>query len=172
MFADVLLTFPEWLLTSGIRIAVISFILFGVYQFVKRLLDRSFGKKGEAAGRRATLRMILRTVTRVLFAIVYLMIVLPEFGFAVGPLIASLGIIGIAFTFGTQTFVRDLVAGFFLLAEDLCRVGEEVAVEKVRGRVEALRLRTLVIRDKEKGTTVFVPYGEIKFLENYSRTSS
>jgi len=171
-FSDFFSILPAGLVTSGFRVVIISLVLFSIYRFVGRILDRSLGREKGQTGRRATLRMILRIVSRIVFFLIYLMIVLPEFGFAVGPLIASMGVVGLAFTFGAQSLVRDLVAGFFLLLEDLCRVGEEVEIEKIRGRVEGLQLRTIVIRDAGKGTLVFIPYGEIKGVENYSRGGS
>lgn len=156
-------------MTRGLRICVAAVFLFILYRITLRLVARAFGKRGkEATSRAATIHGALAMTLRIVFFLALLLFVLPEFGFQVGPLIASLGIIGLAITFGAQTLVRDIVSGFFLLVEDLCRVGEEVELEKVKGRVEALRFRTLCLRNAD-GALVFVPYGEIKMLVNFSR---
>ncbi len=43
-----------------------------------------------------------------------------------GPLIAGAGIVGIAIGFGAQSFVKDVVTGIFMLAEDQYGVGDIV----------------------------------------------
>lgn len=161
-----------WAQSHGLYVVVVSGVAFFGYRVLRRILDRSFRwRKGKETGRRATLHGVAVVAMRVLFVSVTILLILPEFGLSTGPLIASLGIFGLAFSFGAQSLVRDVVSGFFLLAEDLCRVGEEVKAGEFEGRVEGLRLRTLVLREK-KGSTVFLPYGEIKSIVNYSRTGS
>lgn len=161
-----------WAQTHGLRILGIVVLSLFAYQMARRVLDRSLQwRRGKEAGRRATLHTVLLLVLRILFGSTAVLLVLPEFGVSTGPLIASLGLFGLAFSFGAQTLVRDVVSGFFLLAEDLCRVGEEIEVSTVRGRVEGLRIRTLVLRTGE-GSLVFIPYGEIKTLVNFSRSKT
>lgn len=163
-------TLSEWVLIHGPRIGGI--VLFSViaYGILRRLLDKALRWKGKKeSGRRETLHAVLVMVLRVVITVATFLSILPELGIATGPLIASLGIFGLAFSFGAQTLVRDIVSGLFLLAEDLCRVGEEVEIGAVKGRVEGIRFRTLVLREKN-GSVVFFPYGEIKQLVNHSRS--
>lgn len=161
-----------WAQTQGLRVVAVSLVSFFAYQIIRRIIDKAFHwRGGRESGRRATLHAVVVLTLRIFFGSAVVLLILPEFGISTGPLIASLGIFGLAFSFGAQTLVRDLVSGFFLLAEDLCRVGEEVTVAEMRGRVEGLRIRTLVLQQEGKNGLVFIPYGEIKSLKNHSRSS-
>ena len=44
--------------------------------------------------------------------------ILSELGIAVGPLLAAAGIAGLAFGFGGQYLIRDLITGIFILVEN------------------------------------------------------
>ena len=54
------------------------------------------------------------------------LIVLGELGVNLAPLIASAGIAGVALGFGTQSIVRDYLAGLFVVLEDQYGVGDEI----------------------------------------------
>ncbi len=75
---------------------------------------------------------------------------------------------GIAVGFGAQTLVRDVVSGLFFLMDDAFRKGEYVDIGKVKGTVEGINVRSLVLRH-HLGILHTVPYGEISYLSNYSR---
>ena len=93
---------------------------------------------------------------------------LPEFGFNVTPIAAAAGLASLAFGFGAQHLVRDLINGFFIIIEDQFVVGETVRIGTVVGRVEHLTLRRTVIRDIQ-GAVVTIPNGEITQVANLSR---
>lgn len=162
-----------WARTGGLRVTAILVAAAVGYQALHRVVDRALGwKRGKAvSSRRATLHAASLLALRVVIFATAVVLVLPELGFSVGPLIASLGVIGLALSFGAQTLVRDVVAGFFLLVEDLCRVGEDVEIGAHRGRVAGLQFRTLVLRMQD-GALVYLPYGEVKTLVNYSRSET
>jgi moderate conductance mechanosensitive channel len=93
---------------------------------------------------------------------------LPLFGFNVTPVAAVAGLASLAFGFGAQHLVRDLINGFFIIIEDQFVVGESVRVGAVVGRVEHLTLRRTVIRDIQ-GAVVTIPNSEITQVSNLSR---
>lgn len=96
------------------------------------------------------------------------LMILADFGVQVGPLVAGLGIVGVAVGFGAQFMVRDLINGFFLVAEDQFRVGDSVKVVDCSGTVEAISLRMTQIRSLG-GELHTIPNGEIRVVTNYSR---
>ena len=67
--------------------------------------------------------------------------------------------------------MRDILSGFFLILEDQVRVGDVAAINGQGGLVEAINLRTIVLRD-EQGTVHVFPSGEIKTLANLSKDFS
>ena len=66
--------------------------------------------------------------------------------------IAGAGILGLAVGFGAQTLVKDVITGFFILLENQIRVDDTITAAGCTGVVEAVNLRTTVLRDFD-GTT-------------------
>jgi small conductance mechanosensitive channel len=112
-------------------------------------------------------RLIQRTLTVTVTIIAGLMI-LREFDYDIGPAVTGFGVVGVALGFGAQTLIRDLIAGFFMIAEDQVRVGDSAVVNGQGGLVEEVNLRTIVLRD-EQGTVHVFANGEVKSLANMSK---
>ncbi|MFD0594165.1 mechanosensitive ion channel family protein [Catellatospora coxensis] len=111
---------------------------------------------------------VLRSMVTVgVFSVAFL-IVLSEFDINVGPLIASLGIAGVALGFGAQSLVKDLIAGLFMLLEDQYGVGDVIDTGEAVGVVESVGLRTVTIRDG-RGVIWYVRNGEIIRIGNKSQ---
>jgi small-conductance mechanosensitive channel len=94
--------------------------------------------------------------------------VLGEFGFNLGPVLASAGVIGVALGLGAQTLVRDILSGIFMLIEDQYGVGDDVKVQEVEGKVERVGLRITQVRDYA-GTLWYIRNGEILVVGNKSQ---
>lgn len=90
------------------------------------------------------------------------------------PLFASAGIVGIAVAFGSQTLVKDLLTGVFIVTENQYRVGDVVEINGAEGKVEHLGTRSTVIRDAD-GNVHYLPNGSIIHVVNktmgYSRVN-
>ena len=84
------------------------------------------------------------------------------------PILAGAGVIGLAVGLGAQSFVADLVAGFFILFENQYLVGDFVQIGDAAGKVEAINIRCTQIRD-DSGKLVFIPNGQIKTVVNFSK---
>lgn len=89
----------------------------------------------------------------------------------IGPILASIGILGLAVSFGAQSLVKDLISGAFMLAEGQFAVGDVVKVGETAGLVEKVTLRTLVLRDVQ-GVVHVVPNGSIETLSNLTKSWS
>lgn len=138
-------------------------------------LMRTVGKLAELSDRneRAELRAntlgaSLKSLVSIVVWTTAVFLILGELGVALGPLIASAGIAGIALGFGAQSIVSDFLAGIFVIVEDQYGVGDIVDLECARGTVEEVGFRTTRIRDLE-GVLWTVPNGEIKRVGNYSQ---
>ena len=91
---------------------------------------------------------------------------LSELGFNLGPLLAGVGIVGLAVGFGAQNLVRDVITGFFILFEDQYGVGDVVQVNGIAtGKVEQLTLRVTGLRDLD-GTLHYLANGNITHVAN------
>jgi len=78
----------------------------------------------DQVSRVGTLLPLIRNVVLIGVAIVAIIVALSTLGLNVGPLLAGLGVVGIAVGFGAQTLVRDVISGILFLMEDAFRVGE------------------------------------------------
>lgn len=121
-----------------------------------------------AAARAKTLGDVLQSLASFVIWGLTAVTVLGELGIALGPLVASAGIAGVALGFGAQSLVKDVISGFFMLVEDQYGVGDIIDVGEASGTVEAVSLRTTRIRDV-KGTVWHVPNGIVQRVGNMSQ---
>ena len=168
-----------WATTSGIRIVAIilgAVVFYYVFRTAfRRLIKVAARKVGdsdlvsrEQEMRARTLGGIVRGLIIAVLVIIVFLMVLRELGYDIGPLLAGAGIAGIAVGFGAQTLVKDIIGGFFVLLEGQFYVDDIIEVGDVRGRVEAIRLRTTLIRDSE-GILHIVPNGEMRVVSNLTK---
>ena len=111
--------------------------------------------------RTATLRQIIRSVTKAILILVVVLTISSELGFNIGPVLASAGIVGLAVGFGAQSLVKDVISGFFILFEDQFGIGDVVKISDFTGIVERMTLRATVLRNLE-GQVYVVPNGNIQ----------
>ena len=67
--------------------------------------------------------------------------ILTEIGIDVTPILAGVGVIGLAIGFGAQTLVKDVITGIFILLENSLAVGDVVSINGQAGGVERITLR-------------------------------
>lgn len=138
---------------------------------LERIGVTSFSPDPRDATRTRTLCAVARASVSTLIWTIAVLIALGAFNINLGPLLAGAGIAGIAVGLGAQSLVRDCIAGFFILLEDQCGVGDEVDLSTVSGTVEALTLRSTQVRAVD-GTLWTVPNGAILRIGNQSRSWS
>jgi predicted dipeptidase len=125
----------------------------------------------ELEKRAQTISRILRQASFILVWSVTIMLVLAELGVDLKPILAGAGILGLAIGFGAQTLVKDVITGFFILLENQIRVGDVVTAAGFTGEVEAVNLRTTVLRDVD-GKTHIIPNSAITVVTNATRDFS
>ncbi|SMC28445.1 small conductance mechanosensitive channel [Clostridium acidisoli DSM 12555] len=79
---------------------------------------------------------------------------------------ASIG--GVTVGLASQSLIKDVINGIFILFENQYTVGENVTIEQKAGIVESLELRVTKIRDFN-GDLHIIPNGSIKNVTNHSR---
>jgi small conductance mechanosensitive channel len=111
--------------------------------------------------------VIVRTAEVVLFLLA-LFTVLPEFGLDIRPVLAGVGITGIALGLGAQSLVRDTLNGIFILGENQYAKGDVVTIAGVTGTVEDVTLRRTLLRDVD-GVMYTVPNSSVAVAANFTR---
>jgi len=171
-----LLRSTDFWLEHSLRLATIVAIALILIRILRTVTNRLIPAAGEGLGRIArmreqhtkTLAGLLYSAGTAVIIVGAILTALPEFGFNITPIAAVAGLASLAFGFGAQHLVRDLINGFFTIVEDQFVVGETVRIGTVVGRVEHLTLRRTVIRDFQ-GALVSIPNGEITQVANLSR---
>jgi small conductance mechanosensitive channel len=165
-----------WLLGPGLRVAavlVVAALVLRISQAITERIERELATAEaldviERTRRAQTLGRLVHNLIAVFVTSIALLMVLRELGVDIVPMLTGAGIVGVALGFGAQYLVRDVIAGFFLILENQVRVGDAAVVNGVGGIVEAVNLRTLVLRDAE-GTVHVFQNGGITALANRSK---
>jgi small conductance mechanosensitive channel len=179
------LTAEGWMpwLERGLRVLVILGLAWALTRIARRLFQRlarhaagvlkrhAGGSQGEIEKRTATIVAALTKAVATAVWIVALVMALHEFQFNIQPLLAGLGLAGLAFGLGAQTLIRDWLGGFFLLIEDQIRIGDAVSINGIAGAVEEINLRTTLLRS-ENGAVHIIPNGGITQISNFTREYS
>ena len=159
-------TLSTWTFASGLRVLLVAAFAFAIIRMVavgvKRFEhDVNFGTGLDAlerAKRARTLGTVLSNITTVVVLLIAVLMILHELNVDISPALTGAGIVGVALGFGAQSLVRDIIGGFFLILENQIRVGDSAAINGIGGMVEAINLRTTVLRDEE-GTVHVIPNG-------------
>jgi len=155
-------------------ILLLAALSYGAVRMVARRLEVLLVRESEdlggerTAARVQTINRIIQNTALVAILVVTGIMILDELGLNITPILAGVGVAGLAVGVGAQTLVKDAIAGLFLLIEQQFDVGDEIEVKGVTGTVENITLRTTIVRDS-KGTQHVIPNGEIRILANRSR---
>jgi moderate conductance mechanosensitive channel len=172
-------TLGEWFFGSGLRIVVIAILAYVVVRIIAataRRLEEELARQEapdmvERLKRARTLSRLVQNALTATIVVIAALMMLHELRVDITPILTSAGILGLAVGFGAQTLVKDLIAGFFLTFENQVRVGDVATINGTGGLVEAINLRTIVLRDVTGAVHVF-PNGSIERLSNLTKDFS
>lgn len=170
-------SFNQWLEHDGVSIGLIlvgaAILYYGgsvlVAFLTKKLVkqkNRRIPKK-DAEKRQKTLSGLTVAIWRTAVGVIAVISIMKVFfpALDLSPLFASAGIVGVAVAFGSQTLVKDLLTGIFIVSENQYRIGDVVEINGAEGRVEHLGTRSTVLRDTD-GNVHYLPNGSIIHVVN------
>jgi small conductance mechanosensitive channel len=124
------------------------------------------------APRSQRLRTFLPLMRNAIFVVIVAIAglsILSEIGVNVAPLLAGAGVIGVAIGFGSQTLVKDVITGLFILFEDTVNVGDVVDLDGGHaGTVESLSIRSIRLRDVS-GAQHTIPFSQVGTIKNMTK---
>ncbi|OKI21080.1 mechanosensitive ion channel protein MscS [Nocardiopsis sp. TSRI0078] len=133
------------------------------------VLRRDPSRSDERRRQRArTIGSVLSSFATIVIVATALAMVLAEVGIALGPLLASAGVVGLAIGFGAQSLVADYLSGLLIMVEDQYGVGDFVDLGEAVGEVESVDLRLTRVRDINGGLW-YIRNGEIQRVRNDSQ---
>ena len=90
--------------------------------------------------------------------------VLELWGIKIGPIIAGLGLFGVAVALGAQDLFKNLISGILVLVEKRFKMGDWIRVDGIiEGVVEKIGFRSTVIRKFDKSLAIIPNF---QFAEN------
>ncbi len=109
------------------------------------------------------LNWIIKAI-KILILILGAAAVLELWGIKIGPIIAGLGLFGVAVALGAQDLFKNLISGILVLVEKRFKVGDWIVVENIiEGIVEGIGFRSTVVRKFDKSIAIIPNF---QFAEN------
>jgi MscS family membrane protein len=150
-----------------IRSLIVFVIFWGLVRLVQPL--SALLKGLERAVSTPMVEWFIKAV-RIAFVFIGGATILETWGIRVGPIIAGLGLFGVAVALGAQDLFKNLISGILVLVEKRFHPGDWICVRGVvEGTVETIGFRSTVVRRFDKAP-VYVPNSKLSddSLINYS----
>ena len=175
-----LMRWSEKVLTQPLKLIVIWFLVSLAIRISSFLIQRSLrswnkisylsvGDTQRRVMRSHTISTALQDLIAFILFSFGILLTFVEFGLSPTSIFAGSAIIGFAFSFGTQSLVKDLVNGCVILLEDQFAVGDIIAVNGESGVVERLDLRLTQLRNLD-GELISIPNSAITMVKNKSNS--
>ena len=170
----------NWLIAElpGLLIALVLFYLAlkivgsSVKKLNKKFLNNAKqndkADTDEAGKRINTLTSIIHGTIKIILWVILIIIVLQKFGINIAPILAGMGIVGLAVGFGAQQLVKDYISGFFIILENQIRSGDVAIIDGTWGLVEKIEFRTITLRDLS-GVVHIIQNGKINIMSNMTK---
>ncbi|MGL5694248.1 MAG: mechanosensitive ion channel family protein, partial [Peptostreptococcaceae bacterium] len=116
---------------------------------------------------------VLSSISYYIVFVICIVLILREFNIVdatkFGSLVTGASIVGLIAGFASQSILKDIFNGFFILFEKQLQVGDFVIInEEFRGTIEEIGIRSSSLRDWEL-RRITLPNGSINSIKNYSK---
>ena len=160
----------SWFFNHGIRVAIILIVAFFLNYFLRVFIKKGINSRiknrinGQERKKRAeTLISAFGGTLSFIIWIMALLTILPEFGVDIAPVLAGLGLAGLAIGMAARDIIADFISGLFILLENQYYVGDKIKISGIEGEVKEITLRRTTIKDQE-GTFHSFPNSQIKLV--------
>ena len=161
--ANGFVAFGKWISSPAtlhaILMTFVCVIVVLVVISVLNLIAKAIGIKNKKT---ATIFSLIKSLVKWISIIVAVIVVLEAWGARPANILASMGVLALIIGLGCQTFIADVVAGIFLVADSAFEVGDIVVVDNFRGTVIDIGLKSTKIEDAG---------GNIKIISNSAISS-
>lgn len=161
------------ILRNMFHVWFVFLIVFIISRFITLFIDYNLRKVQERAGRRSrldkTVAPLLDHVTTVIVYLIGFLVVMQIFNIELTPILASLGIAGLAVALALQDTLASFFASLYVVLERPINVGDYVKLESGdEGYVEKISWRNSTIRTLP-GNRIVVPNSKIAsmIIKNY-----
>lgn len=174
MFSFDLESLKNTLIEKSMQLLLL-FILFFLFEktilkAIKKLYKNYIKTKFQSEQRKLTLYKLFESIIQYTFYFCFGYALLSILGFPVATLIAGAGIAGLVIGLGAQSFINDLVNGFFILIERQFDVNDLITIGNATGRVKNISLRITTLESLD-GSIYYIRNKEINSVNNLSKYS-
>ena len=160
----------SWFLAHGVRIVFILIVANLINRFSRNIIKKTIEKQiqnniseQEKRMRIETLITVFEGVLKFIIWAVALLMILPEFGLEIAPILASVGVMGLAVGMAAKDIISDFIAGLFIILENQYCIGEEIKVAGVEGKVKEITLRKTIIESSD-GSVHSIPNSKVTVI--------
>lgn len=114
-----------------------------------------------------TLVKALKDALSFVVFVVAVLVILPEFGVNVGPILAGLGLVGLALSMAAKDLITDFLAGLIVIIEGEVNIGDKVKIGDNKGKVLAITLRRTILQASD-GSIYIIPNREVKTIRRFA----
>lgn len=160
----------SWFFSHGIKVVLILVIAGLINRFLRSFIIKMVKKQirdnipqEEERKRIETLVTVFEGTLKFIVWIIAILMILPEFGLNIAPILAGVGVVGLAIGMAARDIVSDFISGLFIILENQYHIGDNIKVAGFEGKVKEITLRRTIIEDKE-GTFHSIPNGKITIV--------
>ena len=160
----------SWILAHGIRIIFILITANLINHFLRTVIRKAIESQiqnkiseQEKRKRIETLIAVFEGTLKFIVWVVALLMILPELGLEIAPILAGLGVAGLAVGMAARDIVSDFIAGLFIILEDQYHIGDEIKIANIEGKVREITLRRTIIESND-GSLHSIPNNKITIV--------
>ena len=135
---------PTDIVQTFIRIIVIIVLTTIISKIITKILNKMNRFKDDMTG-----IYLIRDIIVYIIYFIALMDILRLFGINLYGTLLSLGIVGIAVSLAAKDIISNLFSGIILIIGKSIKVGDTIEINKTKGVVEQIHLRTTTIKDDD-----------------------
>lgn len=159
-------------ISNIIKISIYIIIGILIYNILSRIISRALKRseqrlEKENIQRIKTLKSLILNIIKYLIIIIEIIAILAVFGVNVTSFVAGLGITTALVGLALQDYAKDIIAGVSIITENQYDVGDTIEIDKFKGEVISLGLKTTKIRDLD-GVVYIVSNRYMDKVKNYS----
>jgi len=159
------------LVTNNTMTIVESLVIVVFFWLLNKLFEYLVMPLIRKRNQRSTMLVIFKSMFKYITTILAIFLVLATWGVATPTLLVGAGIVGLAISFGAQSLIEDVIAGLFIIFEKQFLIGDIIQVDKFRGRVIEIGIRTTSLEDVN-GDILIVNNSDLRMIVNTSANLS
>lgn len=153
--------------TTAVVIAFVGYFLLKASEILIHVWGKKVTEKMESRINDDLVPLFVK-MTKIFIIVVSSLVVLSKFGIEIGPLIASLGVVGFAIGFAVKDTLSNIIAGIILILDQSMALGDKVTIDGDTGIIKEVGLRNtkLLTYDNEM---IVIPNGDLmnRKFKNY-----